>query len=64
MSLITVWVGLLLGKTGSLQVQEEVPNTAEQIWMAIWGLQVIALVSTAEVQLRLLINQFIVSELV
>ena len=64
MSLITVWVGLLLGKTGSLQVQEEVPNMAEQIWMAIWGLQVIALVSTAEFRLRLLINQFIVSELV
>ena len=61
MSLITVWVGLLLGKTGSLQVQEEVPNMAEQIWMAIWGLQVIALVSTAEVQLRLLINQFSLS---
>ena len=61
MALIKVWVGLLLGKTGSLQVQEEVPNMAEQIWMAIWGLQVIALVSTTEVQLRLLINQFSLS---
>ena len=57
-------VGLLLGKTGSLQVQEEVPNMAEQIWMAIWGLQVIALVSTAEVQLIAITYKSIHYELV